>query len=258
MKRRSLTVLLCLLAIISLASVGFASWVISAGDTDQATGNIQVEQVSDKRLVISDVSLTAQDFILAGKPASPVAENWLKVSGDTTEVLTTTLSFKVAFKDGTTVVTENTGKNASITVEWDLTTLELLEGAVEAGYILAVPQLNLTGSNGAYSVTITFQWGTKFGGIAPVGEGAGTAGLNPFNFYNGKEANDAKHYVDNKGNIYDTEEAAKAAVNAEPEDEISSYTKYTWADDASTTMGALYGYFSGKQYKIEISAQPTE
>ncbi len=251
MKRRSLTVLLCLLAIISLASVGFASWVISAGDTEEVTGNIQVETVTDKRLVISGVSLSAENFIFTGKPQTTTVTNpWLKYDNSTTEVLSSVLSFNVAFKDKTTVTN---GTNATITVKWDKSTEELLLGAVEEGYILAVPTLSLTGSEGEYSVNITFQWGTKFGGTAPTGEGdAGTAGSNPFDYFNKKEVAGVSHY-----------EKEGEEVEAGTEGAVA----ITWADVAAETMKDLYEYFTEagndessprtlKSFKIIIDAQP--
>ena len=57
MKRRSLTLVLCLLATLSLASVGFAAWVISAGDIENATGQINVDTVTDNRIMISEIKL---------------------------------------------------------------------------------------------------------------------------------------------------------------------------------------------------------
>lgn len=240
MKRRSLTVLLCLLAIISLASVGFASWVISAGDEEIATGNIQVEDVSDQRLEITNVNLSNKDFVFTGKPEEPTAtESWLKYSGKKTEVLSSVLTFKVAFKGSDTVVVHDT--NATITVNWHEDTQKVLEDAVEAGYIKAVPTLKLVDKgNGEYSVTIEFQWGTKFGATES------TVGQNPFDYFNGKKVNDLAGYK--VGGVFQT---------TKPEGTDVTYTEVTWGDYASETMSALYDYFTtNNSYTIEIEAQP--
>ena len=54
MKRKTLTLTLCLLALVALFSVGFAAWVVTApiNDTD-ASGNFVVEEVSDERVTLT-------------------------------------------------------------------------------------------------------------------------------------------------------------------------------------------------------------
>ena len=53
MKRKTLTLTLSILACLALIGVGFASWVISAGKTETVTGNIVVDDVSDKRISLT-------------------------------------------------------------------------------------------------------------------------------------------------------------------------------------------------------------
>ena len=59
MKRKTMTLVLCLLAALALVSVGFASWVISADANKTVSGNIKVDTVEDKRLS-ADVTLSVQ------------------------------------------------------------------------------------------------------------------------------------------------------------------------------------------------------
>ena len=53
MKRKTLTLVLCLLTVMSLVGVGFASWVIDADASAPVEGNIIVDTVADKRLELA-------------------------------------------------------------------------------------------------------------------------------------------------------------------------------------------------------------
>ena len=66
MKRKTLTMVLCLLTCLSLVGVGFASWVISSGDTEKLTGNIQVDTVTDHRFTFGEAALGEEDIIYFG------------------------------------------------------------------------------------------------------------------------------------------------------------------------------------------------
>ena len=63
MKRKTLTLVLCLLTVMSLVGVGFASWVINANASEDVSGNIVVDTVSDERYNISVVNLTTGDYL---------------------------------------------------------------------------------------------------------------------------------------------------------------------------------------------------
>ena len=195
MKRRSLTVLLCLLAIISLASVGFASWVISADGEEQVEGNISVETVADKRVIISNLVKNPDpaNFIFGQPQVSPgnAAEDWLVAESVATEQLTLTITFDIANKalpSGTEVTTTNT----SITVGFEAYTGEEeskvkfdFSEAVAKGYIEKVPEANVSIANNKVTITIEFKWGQLFNY------------QNPFNFYNSKDINKTFKVDDN-------------------------------------------------------------
>ena len=176
MKRRSLTVLLCLLAIISLASVGFASWVITADDTENVTGNIQVETVTDQRLDIKVAD--GQDLninLLA--PATQAKEGaWLVGKSEKgSEKKTVAINFTLGFKN-----TQTTGTPiATVTAEFDEETKTLIKKAVDANYIQEPTISIVNNGNGNYVLTINFEWGEAFGKV------------NPYDYYNaeGKTAN---------------------------------------------------------------------
>lgn len=261
MKRRSLTVLLCLLAIISLASVGFASWVISADDTEVATGNIQVEDVTDERVDISNVVLSKKSFNFTAPENATTG--WLK--NETTNIanLSTILTFNVKIGG----VAAEIGENVTITIDWDLTTKDLLDKAVDAGYILEVPELKVEyTADGNHKVEILFKWGTKFGGTAKVGDTQAVAGENPFTYYNRQKVNDALYYI-NGADEDDTTKYFKDAdgqyfsdsKHQNPVNEesiIKNLKPFTWGDEAKATLQGLYKLFNEKTYSITINASP--
>ena len=232
MKRRTLTIVVGLLLCLSLIGVGFASWVITAGDSDKVSGNIQVEDVTDKRLELSNVKIvttsTGEDktSFIFGK-GTKGANSWLEADGIADEVLSATISFNLAYKNKTTVVHDGEGKNVKLSVAFDDATKTLLEGAVTAGYIKAVPTLTVTGSNGSYSVSVTFVWGALFNS------------QNPYTWYN-NNAVDGKYAYDNNG-----------LATTVTDDTITTY-----GDHAAEYLHTMYSYFQGQQYTFVVDAQP--
>lgn len=234
MKRRTLTIVVGLLLCLSLIGVGFASWVITAGDTDEVTGNIQVEDVTDKRLELSNVKIvtnsTTEDktSFIFGK-GTKGTNSWLEADGIADEVLTATISFDLAYKNGTDIDFEGEDRNTNLSVTFDDATKTLLEGAVTAGYIEAVPTLTVTGSNGSYSVSVTFEWGALFNN------------QNPFTWYNNNSV-DGKYSYDAKGLS-----GIKGA---------DGVTTATYGDHAAKYINEMFDYFTGKTYKVVVDAQP--
>ena len=79
MKRKSLTLLVCLLACLALGSVGFAAWVITNDANAQDTGTIRVDVVKDARLSISAEITEGEQIIFGAKEKDPlIANNWMK------------------------------------------------------------------------------------------------------------------------------------------------------------------------------------
>lgn len=192
MKRRSLTVLLCLLAIISLASVGFASWVISAGDEEIATGNIQVEEVEDQRLDIIDLkfdkvvyenSETVLPEFVFGTPKNAVQDGWLTNKEIGEEKLKIVITFSVVYKNTTaklddskvvasvdfSTVTENIFKVANHELNKDD------DPNNDVYYVTIVSSKpTVTCSEGVYTCELELKWGNYFNNE------------NPYSYYNSK------------------------------------------------------------------------
>lgn len=117
MKRKTMTLVLCLLAALALVSVGFASWVISADATGDATGNITVDTVSDHRLSVQAEVNTSFVFGKYHGETTPT-HSWLSNNGDQNEVLTATIK----------VTLTKTASNTATDWYQNLTIEGLLEG----------------------------------------------------------------------------------------------------------------------------------
>ena len=224
MKRRSLTLVVCLLATLSLASVGFAAWVISAGDVENLTGNITVHEVEDERINIIDIKYDGSaetDGFVFGQPADTVAKAWLTNEDDYGNPINEKLEIVITFKvvkasNGTTPVTD-----AVVTCTFGSTPATFKVGETEETYIEVVdttPDVTNNG-DGTYSVTIELQWGTHWG-----------EHVSPYTYYNAKNPNAFVNGVDGP----------------------------TFADDAKTRLEAMYAAVNAGKFNVTIDAQPAE
>lgn len=289
MKRRSLTLVICLLATLSLASVGFASWVISAGDTENVTGNVQVESVIDRRLSISSIVFDkdAEDNdikdVKFGIPESYAAdaENWLKPDNDQDfprDQLEIHFTTSVSFKDHTTVVSDGSDKNVNIEVELDDDTKAWLKEAVELGYIKSADVLTAVVSGGSIDCTLTFEWGALFGYNNPW---TYYNGLSVFGALNGLDENNGLAFVapengehsetpvdggePHKNHVFDENGKCTGTytitgdnpdtVEVEPEYTIDcDCYNTTYGDHAATFLQEMYDYLNTKTYGVTITA----
>lgn len=175
MKRRTLTLMICLLSVLSLVSVGFASWIITANDTEDVTGNIQIETVTDNRVFIvestTDAGIKASNNIVFGAPETMSdGDAWFTAeAGTQKEALSATITFKVVDANDDVVDADKVTVNASIELDGG----KSFDDLVTDGYIEAAPTVTpVRGSDGVYTITVTLNWGTKWGKE------------NPYNYYN--------------------------------------------------------------------------
>ena len=200
MKRRNLTVIICLLAICALISVGFSAWVITNDAGKDLDGTVSVDVVKDARIGMSVNFVDNGKIVFGAKNSTSAQEGWLKYeqskdeSGgllDLDEKLTIQLHLEIgnySYLDDTAAIT--------LTFEEDGGTH--YAAALEKGYVAELPNRVLTKaelideetdvlSNVVYDeaadtvkcdITITFAWGTTFGG------------QNPIDFYNGQAYTD--------------------------------------------------------------------
>lgn len=171
-KRKIITLASLFLCCLAIVGVGFAAWVITGEDTEETKGSITVDTVSDERFVIEvldsyikETKEAVDTTVVLGGPETTPADAWITYNGEK-EDLDAVIVVKVKNYDK-----QNCEVTAAIT---DKTKYEYL---VTAGYLAdATPVVTLIGTEsdtegvnyGIYSITITFDWGSDFGGENPV------------------------------------------------------------------------------------------
>ena len=206
----------------SLVSVGFASWVISQGDTEKVDGQIVVDTVNDQRHLIT-VNTTEIPAIKFVSNSTTTADKWLTSSRSDAN-LVAQISITVTNLDSNSKISATlaSGKNSGASFAADSSSTGYL-GAAAAGYVGALPTPALgTGAANAteptswdVTISITFTWGGYFNN------------QNPFDFYNAHEANDERADAKNSGDDY--------------------------AQDAVSSLGALEDYLEDVYYRLTIT-----
>ena len=187
----------------SLVSVGFASWVISQGDTKTATGTIYVDEVSTQAHTITATWVASDSLSAAALGSNPVVSygpkdhdstGWLKNNDGTLEALTFYLKVNVA----------NISSDAEFISKLSIT-MTADDGygtAASANLVGSLPALNATAGNGVGTIvkgtgatnntaweavyTISFKWGSVFNY------------QNPEDFYADKSAADYASHAQEK------------------------------------------------------------
>lgn len=229
MKRKSITLTICILAVLALASIGFASWIISNPEAnDYDDGTIWVDNVASQVYTV-DASLSVKE-IQFGVPSgyAPEATDWLTNNSGKTDSLETVLTVVITPEAG--AIVEDTLKAASLGVTLNgvkdgstLTYDQLSQKFVDAG--LAKPTMSIKdpttdlwvdftdgkidfadlkvgATSGTCEIKITFGWGTNG---------------NPYTYYNGA------------GHSYETDRT-----------------------EAETFLNGVYEALNGLSYKITI------
>ena len=198
MKRKTLTLCLSLLACISLIGVGFAAWVISGGDNQEAVGNITVDTVTDGRFTIETPSISDKIYYGMDQEANATdATPWLN-NNNSTDAEKLVIKFDVTILAKTVIVltdgdVKETVWNNSVTFDATInaistsawTTAKEAKVVSDPAVSFALKEVTTSseGITGAvYTVTVTAKWGELFGGI------------NPYVFYNDgiKDVNNAE------------------------------------------------------------------
>ena len=198
MKRKTLTLVLCLLTVMSLVGVGFASWVISADTSAVETGNIVVDTVTDQRYSLTLVSEPElKNIVLTGPEQA--TEGWLTYNNNNskgTVNLTVAYTFSVTKNDGTAFTTANKSdseynyvylSDLNINVAFNgpakkdgdnetafgkLISQKVIKEIGTTGYTVSNVSLSNDNKTATFTVTVGYAWGDLFNN------------LNPFTFYN--------------------------------------------------------------------------
>ena len=191
----------------SLVSVGFASWVISQGDTEYVTGSILVDDVTEKNYQIHLASgysgNVLTDKICFGWAAFDTSlgltnHEWLsnddKLGGEnvsSAEHLTASFTFTIDNITGAIDATNGpvksvSGNTAALENSYNLTAVLTVESGTYAttqggvdNVLGALPTPVLSYSAGTFTCTVTFAWGSHFT--------AGGQVVNPMTYYNSLE-----------------------------------------------------------------------
>ena len=253
MKRKTMTMMLCLLTVLSLVGVGFASWVINAGDEVSASGNIQVDVVDDYRFTFgSTPTLTTIHFGMDN--SETISKAWLTNADKNKENLIATFDITLTSASALSGTTKEIWDAAvEVTAAYSLAAVadggNTTEGvaaynaAVTAKAIivpaddLTVTFKEATTTTAKYTVTIVFGWGEAFdtlrttpynktNGAPTITDNAESANLNPYKFYN----------------------AQKDGAFARPVKE--------WGDDANYYL-ELIEALGDLKYNVTLTATPT-
>ena len=210
----------------SLVSVGFASWVISQGDSKTVDGAIIVDTVDDN-IHHMTVSPTTGAEIHFTRPEEPTSTTYSWLSETTTKYESLSASFTVTVDNiqGTAAQAKAqfTATLQSGVVSGENFTVDTAGngylGAAAANYVIALPTPSVAdGSISANiwttTVTLTFGWGTYFGS------------QNPYYFYNAHKS------TDNRA------------------DALPSAT--TYGEDAVNSLTALNTFLDGISYRLSL------
>ena len=128
--KKTIILSLCALAAISLGTVGFAAWTITAGDATPKTSNIAVttDDLIDKRLTLSDITVDDGTVNFTANNDSSGT-----ITGDGTE----DLSFKISFTISSGNAALNTIVDSVKVGFYDLTTGNTKLNTIIPTYILS-------------------------------------------------------------------------------------------------------------------------
>lgn len=205
-KRKGILMASAILGSAAIVSTGFAAWVITVNESDEAIGQIQVEEVRDETITLKAANLSTPAVKFgAAADTVPNSKGWLKPEGGQ-EILDV-------------VITVNVEKGADKCKTFEATVsecdangnaLQLEEGQVgpyaaayAAGYVAALPTPVVSYTTGAETgtVTLNFEWGSYFGDV------------NPTNFYNQYDYNVVRADAKTLGHTYAQDAASVLASN---------------------------------------------
>ena len=243
-KRKGILMASAILGSAAIVSTGFAAWVITAQESAEATGQIDVDTVSDERITLKAENFT--QTVKFGTKAS-TSGDWLTVRGAANELLTITTTMSIEggeFLDATTpfsislVETGGTaysvaeGKNYVAPLSNVGVLKESLDGE-ECGVSIV-----MNSAKTSADITVKFAWGSYFGGV------------NPTDFYNSFAYNSLRK------NIATEDNDQTARVNEENVTDRGESAELTMADDAANVLGddaVIWNNLGAATFKLTIA-----
>lgn len=156
---------------IALISTGFAAWVMSTNATSNQQGNINVGTVTDAQIKIENVNLSNPDFKF--EPQEGDTNGRVRYDGKNAENLEITLT--------ATITPPKYLSNVKVELKLPQGVADAVsagylsykggtqtaEAVSPTGYVYELTPEEQQGTNYQLSVTLAFEWGTKFGGKNP-------------------------------------------------------------------------------------------
>ena len=170
MRKKGIILLSSAFACIALVATGFAAFVISYTTAGEANGNIQVDTVENNAFILNVVDGYESPESIVYGPKDYAGENpWMVYTDDgKMENLSTEIK----------VTCTNADNLANSPLQITVTGNDAYTNANAAGYVGALPTIGngidvvLDGIDGngvgTYTITITFSWGSTFGGVNPI------------------------------------------------------------------------------------------
>lgn len=187
-KRKGIVLAASILGSIAIVSTGFASWVISAPTSAEASGNVAVEAVADNRLVALVETVEGYNTVKFGyKADSSVKNPWLtNTENETTEQLVFKTKITVTRKGDSSKVSTLTRSSFTATLDFNDPGSKYAT-CVTSNYIVtpAASSFALDSSdnaNGVYVLSWTWNWGSAFK-VNP----EDLNGSNPYTYFNKQE-----------------------------------------------------------------------
>lgn len=242
MKRKTLTLVLCLLATFALASIGFASWIIANPDiTTEGTtsGQFTVYEAVSETMSASVDFVGGKNTFVFGKPENYSADStkWLTASEDVLEEsLSVTMNITITnanllnggsvdviiFVENNNLVTAMSNGLLTCKVNNEASTFTATQVKVgnETKDVYAItksltPSIAQDATDGTLTLTLEFGWGSTFGT------------QNPYAYYN------AMNYDDKIG-------------------------EKTAATHAQENLGALQTALTGLAFNVKIVKTPAQ
>ncbi len=173
-KRKGILMASAILGSAAIVSTGFAAWVVSTNVTQGATGNIEVDDVKDKRVTMTTPTFVGEDKLVSfgiKQTHSTISGAWL--TNDTTTLYEDLdVSFKFTPNWKGTNITDDIPLTFSIAVSGNHTLTYSSDDTTNYGTakdltLITLP--DLSSYNKSYkpgeevAVDLKFGWGTAFG-----------------------------------------------------------------------------------------------
>ena len=231
MKRKSMATLIGGLLSVCLIGVGFASWIIVQGDSEEVQGNVRVEEVID-RSVFVDAKLATDDdgyFNFTSPKSSKDTDpgfadsDWLRSNTDNKAKMDVVLDV--------TVTNPKNEKDAKVSVDVELDAK--FAGIEKYVTLVDTADIDLTGQTAdtyETQLTVSFAWGEYFGK------------QNPYAFYNSKKAGDK---------VKDTAGFTSAHASVEGHNPDA----WTWAQEATYVLNMLEDTLAGAVVTVTLTVE---